>query len=74
MCDYKKSHCDGCEYEDKCELAHNVNFCEDCKYYGECGLTSSFSECKKGYEIECNNGFEEKSLFEDDENDDEREI
>ena len=69
-----EDRCLNCEFSEECQYAYNYCFCEDCKYQGECGLTSSFSECKKGYEIECNNGFEEKSIFEDDENNDEWEI
>lgn len=61
----KENRCSNCEFSEKCKYAYNYDFCEDCKYYGECGLTGAFSECKKGYEIECNNGFEEKAFEEE---------
>lgn len=53
-----KERCINCEFAEECPYAYHYCFCEDCKYYCKCGL--DFDYCKKGYVIECNNGFEEK--------------
>ena len=50
--------CDGCEYYNECEYADNYNFCDDCKDCFGCPIRSV--SCKAGYDIECNNGFEER--------------
>lgn len=60
------SYCNTCEYRDTCELVDNINFCEDCKDYGKCCIDDVF--CEAGHAIECNNGFEPKDDYcEDDE-------
>lgn len=51
-------HCNGCEFEDTCELAHEVNFCENCADNHLC--TINLVSCDVGYDIECNNGFIDK--------------
>ena len=55
------SHCNCCEYYDECEYADGINFCEDCKDYAECPMRIVC--CKAGHDIECNNGFEDKSEY-----------
>lgn len=40
-----------------------TEFCEDCKDYYTCDI---LSECKAGYSVECNNGFEPKNDYADD--------
>lgn len=58
------SQCDFCVYGETCPLAYYVNFCEDCKHYDDCDI---LSECEGGHHVECNNGFEEKTPFDEDE-------
>lgn len=58
--------CYGCEYEDTCELAHEVSFCEDCKDFDNCDILEM---CDGGEYIECNNGFEPIDFDDDDEED-----
>lgn len=55
--------CDSCEYADDCEYAYMMNFCENCKDYYNCNLRSAIFTCKAGYELECNNGFEQSDEF-----------
>lgn len=55
------NHCLCCEFADECELADGINFCEDCKDYSNCTIRGVY--CKAGHEIECNNGFEDKSDY-----------
>lgn len=53
-------YCSTCEYYDECEDANQVNFCDDCR---DCILCSiRWEQCKAGHDIECNNGFEPKSM------------
>lgn len=52
------NRCNGCEFHDNCEYADNYNFCDDCKDCINCSIRSFFS-CEAGYDIECNNGFED---------------
>ena len=61
------NRCDSCEFYDECEYADGINFCEDCKDHSECTLC--YISCKAGFDIECNNGFEDKEDYcsEDDE-------
>lgn len=63
MCDY----CLNCEHREDCELADNINFCEDCKDYPHCDICYGY--CEGGYAVECNNGFEPKNDYGDDEYD-----
>lgn len=51
------NRCSGCEFYNDCEFADNYNFCDDC-VNGLCSIRSV--SCKAGYDIECNNGFEEE--------------
>ena len=60
-----KDRCSICEHSDSCKFAHYYNFCEDCKDYWDCTIRISSEECLKGYEIECNNGFEDEDEWED---------
>lgn len=62
-----KDYCLNCEYRDDCELADAVNFCENCRGYPHCGIC--YVDCKGGYAVECNNGFESKNDYGDDEYD-----
>lgn len=57
----RTNYCDYCEIEN-CELRGEINFCEDCADYESCTIPSS---CAAGHDVECNNGFEPKSWFED---------
>jgi len=59
--------CYDCEFEGKCELAHEVSFCEDCKDFDNCDILSM---CDGGEYIECNNGFEPIDFDDEDEEDD----
>lgn len=61
------SRCDFCKYYDECEFADYYNFCDDCKYGDDCTIRTV--SCERGYDIECNNGFEDKDILEDDEDD-----
>ena len=38
-----------------------MNRCSGCEFYNDCEFIRSVS-CKAGYDIECNNGFEEESI------------
>lgn len=49
--------CNGCKFYDDCVYADNYNFCEDCRAGFGCSLRTV--QCEAGYDIECNNGFEE---------------
>lgn len=51
------NRCNDCEFYYDCEYADNYNFCDDCR--GSIYCTIRGDSCKAGYEIECNNGFEE---------------
>ncbi len=57
---YLADKCSDCEFYEDCEYADNYNFCEDCKEAGTCPIRWDSPVCKKGHEIECNNGFEEE--------------
>lgn len=63
-----KDRCYNCEHSDNCKIAYHYNFCEDCRDYWNCNIKSWSEDCLKGYEIECNNGFEDKDeeVLEDD--------
>ena len=61
--------CGLCEFRDNCKYANYYDFCDDCKYGGGCPLRSA--SCKAGYDIECNNGFEDKELWEDEDEEEE---
>lgn len=50
-------HCDFCEYEASCPIAHVVSFCEDCRHYDDCDILSL---CEGDQYVECDNGFEGK--------------
>lgn len=54
------NRCSGCEFYNDCEFADNYNFCDDCADGHFCSIRSV--SCKAGYDIECNNGFEEESI------------
>lgn len=54
------NHCEDCEYSNDCDIAYITEFCEDCKDYYTCDI---LSECKAGYSVECNNGFEPKNDY-----------
>lgn len=54
------NRCSGCEFYNDCEFADNYNFCDDCDDENFCLIRSVLR--KAGYDIECNNGFEEKSI------------
>ncbi len=58
-----KDYCFGCKYREDCELADVINFCEDCIDYPHCDMC--YVECKGGYAVECNNGFEPKNEYGD---------
>ncbi|MEE0983767.1 MAG: hypothetical protein U0L38_06915, partial [Bacteroidales bacterium] len=62
---YDCTYCDNCGFRDECELADNVNFCEDCKERWTCTIRYGF--CMAGHDIECNNGFEPRNDYCDDE-------
>ena len=65
--EYRDS-CAGCELEDICKYAEDYNFCEDCKDYpDDCPIWIDCTECPCGRIVECNNGFEEKSIYDEDE-------
>ena len=53
----KMNRCFACEFKEGCPLARIINFCEDCKDYDTCWIKGV--SCEAGYEIECNNGFED---------------
>ncbi|MHC1722470.1 MAG: hypothetical protein AB9836_04595 [Aminipila sp.] len=53
-----ENNCTDCEYISTCELANQISFCDDCEHGCDCAIRSVC--CDKGYDIECNNGFEEK--------------
>ena len=57
------NRCLTCEYYDECDHAEYVNFCEDCNHYDKCTICTVY--CEAGLPIECNNGFEVKSNFEE---------
>ena len=59
--------CYTCKFYDECEYSDGYNFCEDCKNADVCPIRYSSQTCKAGYEIECNNGFEIKSIFDEEE-------
>lgn len=59
------NYCDNCEYNNECELAGIINFCEDCKDCDCCSIRTEY--CKAGHDIECNNGFEKKDCYCDEE-------
>lgn len=59
-----KDYCFGCEYLEHCETA-GANFCANCKDYSECDICYEY--CRGGYAVECNNGFEPKDEYGDDE-------
>ena len=61
--EYRDS-CAGCELESVCKYSEHYNFCEDCKDYPECPCLG-YETLPCGRHIECNNGFEEKSDFDD---------
>ena len=56
------NYCDTCKVK-RCELRGHVNFCEDCKDYPHCDILST---CKGGHYVECNNGFEPRGYWDDD--------
>ncbi len=64
--------CEDCEYAETCEDCNQVDFCFGCKYCSFCGICTCNIEkyCMKGYPIECNNGYEEKTEYEDDDDED----
>lgn len=51
------NRCNGCEFYENCDFADNYNFCDDCKDAMFCSIRTV--QCEAGYDIECNNGFEE---------------
>ena len=59
-----KNYCSDCEYRETCEIADITNFCEDCKDYYTCDIQA---ECGAGHSVECNNGFEDRNEYEEDE-------
>lgn len=67
--------CENCEYAETCEDCNQVDFCFGCKYLSFCGICTCHIDryCMKGYPIECNNGYEEDSEFDDEYGDDYKE-
>ena len=63
--EYRDS-CAGCELEDICKYSEHYNFCEDCKDYPDCPIIG-YDALPCGRTVECNNGFEARSIFEDEE-------
>lgn len=61
--EYRDS-CAGCELADICKYSEHYNFCEDCKDYPECSCMS-YDTLPCGRHVECNNGFEEKFIYDD---------
>ena len=61
----KRDYCETCDYADKCEYAYSVRFCRDCKDYRDCSLRLYGGSCYAGYDIECDNGFEEENEYDD---------
>ncbi len=61
------TYCDSCEYYNVCDYAGMINFCEDCRESCTCGIR--FVSCLAGHDIECNNGFELKSDYGEDDED-----
>ena len=57
------NRCDKCRRANNCELAYIVNFCDDCKDADGCPMRTQ--ACKAGYDIECNNGFEEATVYDE---------
>lgn len=57
------NRCLNCEFSENCELFDAINFCEDCKDYHNCDIC--YETCEAGHQIECNNGFEVKSEYEE---------
>ena len=70
MIDYPEC-CLGCEFFDECEDIEDL--CCGCKYEDDCPLQSMFCTCKRGEYLQCNNGYEEPCLFEDEEDNEEGE-
>ncbi len=62
------NYCSDCEVEN-CELRDQINFCVDCKDYCNCDIC--YACCAAGHSIECNNGFEVRSYFDDEYDEDE---
>lgn len=56
------NRCDTCKFYNLCQYADNYNFCEDCVDGDFCSIRS-FESCMAGYDIECNNGFQDKYNF-----------
>ncbi len=68
--DYKYcDSCNECDLQDICKYSEDYNFCEDCKEYPECTIIG-YHDLPCGRHVECNNGFEEKSIFDDDDEED----
>jgi hypothetical protein len=65
-----RDYCFDCEYQNDCSDI-DVGFCYDCKEKRDCDIKTS---CKAGYDIRCNNGYEEEAYVDDEENDDECEF
>ena len=62
--------CVGCKFENTCELS-NPAFCYGCVDEDNCKLQTY---CEAGHPIQCNNGFELKRDYVDDEGLDEQTI
>ncbi len=63
--------CEDCEYSETCEDCNQVDFCFGCKYLSFCGICmcNIGKDCMKGCPIACNNGYEERTEYEDDDED-----
>lgn len=60
---YDDNPCLGCEHYEECEDRDNT--CCGCKYDGECELQTGCWMCKLGEYLQCNNGFEIGSDYDD---------
>ena len=52
------NYCLYCDKSEDCEIANETRFCNECKHRMNCRTLDC---CEAGYEIECNNGFEDES-------------
>ena len=62
-------YCEDCKHRETCDIlaefhGSEIDFCDGCKDEYKCGIMLYCDDC---HGIQCNNGYELKSLFEDDE-------
>lgn len=67
----RNEECYGCEFYDECEDQDCL--CTGCKHEDDCPLQSVMCMCKKGFYLECNNGYEDEDDWSDDEEDEDEE-